>query len=82
MLNRKDIQIAADIRLMALSLRKLCAANPNKAPVTSGMTRVIRECDAIIAAGPSEFHHITAEAASAETIALDLRRMAFERGRD
>ncbi|WP_264614652.1 hypothetical protein [Sphingobium sp. B10D3B] len=66
---------------MALSLRKLCGASRDKASVISCMTRVIRECDNIIAAGPSEFHHITAEAASAEVIAHELRTMAFGRGR-
>ncbi|MCW2366579.1 hypothetical protein M2341_002026 [Sphingobium sp. B7D2B] len=81
MINRRDVQIAADIRLMALSLRKLCGASRDKAPVITGMTRVIHECDRIIAAGPSEFHHITAEAASPEVIALDLRQMAYGRRR-
>ncbi|MCW2390960.1 hypothetical protein [Sphingobium sp. B11D3A] len=81
MINRRDVQIAADIRLMALSLRKLCGASRDKAPVITGMTRVISECDRIIAAGPSEFHHITAEAASPEVIALDLRDMAYGRRR-
>lgn len=77
MYSRKDIQVTSDIRLMALSLIKMCIGTSQKDPIITSMRKVVRECDEIIEAGPVEFRHVIAETSSPAEISASLRRSAF-----
>jgi len=77
--SQRDIQITSDIRLMALSLKLIVAKDPRKAPMTSGMDRVVETCDALIKSGPPEYHHIIASVPEPAEIAIELRRAAYGR---
>lgn len=77
--SQREIQICSDIRIMALSLKKVCGHDARKMPMTRGMDRIVEQCETLITSGPEEFHFIVARTSSAEELEHELRRSTYDR---
>lgn len=69
----------ADIRMIAMALRKITYGDRNKSNVAAGMAKIIEVCDGLIASGPREYHHVLERSATLEAIQHELERTAFPR---
>jgi len=75
--SQREIQIVADIRLMALSLMTIVEKHPHKSPMTDRCERIVEYCEGLIMCGPREFHHVIATVPDAAQISRELRRSAY-----
>jgi hypothetical protein len=76
-LKTTDVQILSDIRLMALSMLKICEGSAERVALSSAMRRIASQCEDFIAIGPYEHRHIIEECVPLEVIQSELRRSVY-----
>ena len=80
--SRSEIQQIADLRIIAICIRRGCEGYHSRVAMASAMRRIARECEALIAEGPPEFRHIIEDCAPLSVLQHELRASVFGRDRD
>ena len=74
---RQEVQIASDIRLMAMSAVKVAGFDARTHRYRLRMDEIRKLCDAVIRDGPAEHLHILEDTASAAEVDHELRKRAY-----
>lgn len=77
MIEERDVQPVADMRLIALSLAKRWGPDSRYRAEVAAMLKVCVICKRMLAEGPATGHHVIEASASLEEVQADLRRSVF-----
>lgn len=77
MISREEVQLAADIRMMAMAGKQRAGHIAGKQAYLKVLDRIIGDCEWVILNGPPAFHPIIEQTASAAEVERALRQRAY-----